>query len=100
MTWQNWARTVRFEPAEIVRPRDDAEVAAVVKAASAAGRRVKAVGAGHSFTSVAATDGVQVRLDHLRGLRSLQPDGARGARATVGAGSTIHELIALLADNG
>lgn len=100
MTWQNWARTVRFEPAEIVRPRDDAEVAAVVKAASAAGRRVKAVGAGHSFTSVAATDGVQVRLDHLRGLRSLQPDGARGARATVGAGTTIHELNALLAAHG
>ena len=100
MRWQNWARTVRCQPAEVVRPRDDDEVVSVVKAAAAAGRRIKATGAGHSFTSIAATDGVQVRLDHLRGLRRLQPDGLDGALATVSAGTTIHELNALLAAYG
>ncbi len=52
----------------VVSPRDVDEVARVVRAAGRAGRRVKAVGSGHSFTGAAVTDGVMVRLDRLRRL--------------------------------
>ena len=42
----------------------------------AGGRRVKAIGAGHSFTAAASTDGVQVSLDRMS--RVLDVDRDRG----------------------
>jgi len=62
--------------------------------------RVRAVGGGHSFTPAAVTEGVHLHLDHLAGLESLErrPDGT--AYATVGAGTRLHTLNALLAAHG
>lgn len=61
---------------------------------------VKAVGAGHSFTSIAVTDGMQMSLDHLRGIESVEsaPDGS--ALVTVLAGTRLRELTAALWDLG
>ncbi|WP_116951551.1 D-arabinono-1,4-lactone oxidase [Jiangella endophytica] len=97
MVWQNWARTVQARPVRVERPSSADEAAAVLTAAARDGLRVKPIGAGHSFTPVAATDGVQVRLDALSGLLAL--DTARHT-ATVGAGTRLHELNALLAERG
>jgi FAD-linked oxidoreductase len=63
MTWANWAGNQRCAPAAVAQPASEDELAALVKQAAADGRTVKAVGAGHSFTDIACTDGVQVRLD-------------------------------------
>ena len=62
--------------------------------------RVRAVGAGHSFTPVAVTDGVQIRLDSLAAFERVapQPDGT--THVTVGAGIRLHHLNALLAERG
>ncbi|MGH8826226.1 MAG: FAD-binding protein, partial [Jiangellaceae bacterium] len=73
-TWRNWARTVEARPARVEIPADQDHVAAVLAAAAREGRTVRPVGSGHSFTPVAATDGVQVRLDNFRGVRSLVGD--------------------------
>lgn len=100
MTWQNWARTVRVRPRMIARPADESELAHVISQASARGMRVKAVGSGHSFTAAAATEGVLVRTDELRGLQSLERDHEGRTHATVGAGTTIHELNTRLAAYG
>lgn len=88
-TWTNWGRNQTCHPAQVAVPRDVDELAATVAGASAAGTRVKAVGSGHSFTPVATTDGVQVRLDHLSGV--LTADAVTG-RVTVGAGTPLHVL--------
>jgi FAD-linked oxidoreductase len=87
--WSNWARNQTCAPAEISRPATEAELAEVVKQAAAAGQRVKAIGAGHSFTSIACTDGVLVDLANYG--QVLAHDAATG-RVTVEAGIPLHRL--------
>jgi L-gulonolactone oxidase len=81
----------------VVRPADVDEVVRTVKQAAADGRRVKAVGAGHSFTAIAATDGVLLRLHALSGLREV--DRAAGL-VTIAGGTPLHQLHHLLAAEG
>jgi len=52
-------------------------------------KTVKAIGAGHSFTPAAMTNGVLVRLDQMP--TDMRIDKASG-RVTVGAGMTLHAL--------
>ena len=96
--WHNWARTETATPARLARPRDLDELAATVRDAD--GLRVRAVGAGHSFTGAAVTDGVQVHLDRLSGIERVtpQPDGT--AHVTVGAGTRLSDLNVALAERG
>ena len=96
-TWTNWGRNQTCHPAQVAVPRDVDELAATVARAAADGTRVKAVGSGHSFTPVATTEGVQVRLDHLSGV--LAADRTTG-RVTVGAGTPLHVLNPALRELG
>ncbi|HEX6578010.1 MAG TPA: D-arabinono-1,4-lactone oxidase [Jiangellaceae bacterium] len=99
--WRNWARTVEGRPTRIAVPSDAAEVAATMVAAGRDGLRVKPVGSGHSFTPVAVTDGVQVRLDRLTGLLDIDVDPASGRGvATVAAGTPLHAFNTDLARHG
>ncbi|HLT85746.1 MAG TPA: D-arabinono-1,4-lactone oxidase [Phototrophicaceae bacterium] len=96
MTWRNWAGTVAVTPAEVVTPRSVEEVAAVVRRAARDGRRVSAVGSGHSFTPVAEARDVQVRLDRLTGIVAVEP----GGRVRVRAGTRLRDLSVELAAHG
>jgi L-gulonolactone oxidase len=87
--WRNWARNQSCAPAALARPTGEDELVAVVRDAVAAGRRLKAVGAGHSFTGAACTDGVLVDLRRHR--RLLAHDRAAGT-VTVEAGITLRAL--------
>ena len=49
-SWRNWAGNQRTDPVRAVTTRTTGEVVDVVKAAARDGLRVKALGAGHSFT--------------------------------------------------
>ena len=69
----------------------------MVKEAAAAGRRVKAIGSGHSFTAIGLTDGVLVQLDRLARLVSADP---QTGRVVVEGGIPLHRLNALLAERG
>jgi L-gulonolactone oxidase len=95
--WSNWAGNQIGTPQAVEVPRDVEEVALLVKRAAANGQRVKAVGSGHSFTAAAVTDGVQVRLDHITGLREVDHETRR---VTVRAGTPLHALNRMLADHG
>src|SRR5436305_13960169 len=95
-TWTNWAGTVSADVI-VAAPGTVAELAAIVAGATARGQRVKAVGAGHSFTAIAATDGVQVRLDRLAGL--VRADRESGP-VTVLAGTRLHALNEALSHLG
>src|SRR5919197_1309770 len=87
-TWTNWAGTASSE-VTVVAPSSVAELASVVAAATARGQRVKAIGAGHSFTAIGATDGVQLRLDRLAGV--VRADRDTGL-VTVLAGTRLRPL--------
>jgi L-gulonolactone oxidase len=89
-TWTNWAGTVTAD----VSVQTPASIADLQRAVAAAeGSRVKAIGAGHSFTAIGQTDGVQLRLDRLSGI--LRADRETGL-VTVLAGTRLHDLNAAL----
>ena len=88
-TWTNWAHNQSCSPAAVRRPATEAELVQLVKQAAANGQRVKAVGAGHSFTSIACTDGVLVDLGGYG--RVLRHDAAFD-QVTVEAGIPLHRL--------
>jgi L-gulonolactone oxidase len=81
----------------VVAPASVAELAEVVGAAGRAGERVKPIGSGHSFTGIGLTDGVQLSMARLAGLRAL--DSETGL-VTVQAGMPLYRLNELLAGAG
>ncbi|WP_295649539.1 D-arabinono-1,4-lactone oxidase [uncultured Dietzia sp.] len=103
--WTNWTGNVVADPIRRTAPTTVAEVTDAVISAAESGTRVKCVGAGHSFTPAAATDGVLISLDDLTGIESIVPtrgtDGrVNGADVTVWAGTRLHRLGPLLWDLG
>lgn len=96
-TWRNWGGNVAARPAREVTPASVGELAAAVRRAAEDGLRVKAVGTGHSFTAVAATDGLLVRPDLLTGIRGIDRDAMT---VTVEAGTPLRRLNLALAREG
>lgn len=90
-TWHNWARTERSNPQRFDTPESTDELAAVVARSAEQGRHVKAVGAGHSFTGAAVTDGTLLSLDRMTGIETVLPT-ATGALVSVRAGTRLHDL--------
>ena len=85
----NWARNQRCVPDAVYQPASADEVARIVRQAHEAGQRVKVIGAGHSFTATAMTDGVMLRLDNMTQI--LNVDGETG-QVHVQAGATLHDF--------
>jgi FAD-linked oxidoreductase len=96
-TWRNWGRSESIRPLIMAAPSSVEQVAAIVRFAREREFTVKTVGAGHSFSPIALAQDVQLDLSGLEGI--LGVDVAR-ARVTLGAGTTLHRLPALLAPNG
>ena len=93
-TWRNWSGTESATGVELLRPSSTDELAAAVKAAAEQGKKLKAVGAGHSFTGCSVPEQVMVRLD---GLSSITNADRESGRVTVGAGTGLRKLNAGLA---
>ena len=97
-SWTNWSGTVHARPAATVLPESEEELAALVRRAAAEGVPVRAVGAGHSGSEVAVSDGgYLVRLDRCD--RVLSVDEAAGL-VTVQAGIRLGALNEHLAGRG
>ncbi len=95
--WRNWAGDQRCTPAQVANPSTVAEISALTSAAAASGRTLKAVGAGHSFTDIALTNGTQLRLDGLSGLLKVEREKKL---VTLAGGTRLHDIPALLAPYG
>ncbi|MFE7809954.1 D-arabinono-1,4-lactone oxidase [Streptomyces sp. NPDC057430] len=95
--WRNWAGNVTSRPAREVTPASADELADAIRKAAADGLRVKTVGTGHSFTSIAATDGVLVRPDLLTGIRRIDREAMT---VTVESGTPLKRLNVALAREG
>lgn len=96
-SWSNWAGNQTCAPTSIRRPTTEGELVQLVVDAAAAGQRVKCVGAGHSFTPIACTDGVMVDLSRYD--RLLSHDGERRT-VTVQAGISLTKLCDELDQRG
>ncbi|AWW37138.1 FAD-linked oxidoreductase [Streptomyces sp. AS58] len=96
-TWRNWGGTVSVRPVREVVPASVEELSAAVRQAAEDGLKVKAVGTGHSFTSIAATDGVLIRPQLLTGIRDIDREAGT---VTVEAGTPLKRLNLALAREG
>ena len=96
-TWTNWAQSAHADPTTVAHPATTAEVVAFVRKATAAGKHVKAIGAGHSFTTIGVTDGVLLHLDRMNSI--LGWDTELG-RVRVQAGISLHTLNPILKGHG
>ncbi|MBW8804483.1 MAG: FAD-binding protein [Catenulisporales bacterium] len=95
--WSNWAGNQTANAVRVATPQSASEVAEILRGAANEGLTVKAVGSGHSFTSAAATDGVLIRPDGLTRLKQIDREANL---VTVESGMPLHQLNALLAENG
>jgi L-gulonolactone oxidase len=93
--WHNWAGNERAE-AVVVRPTSADEVAAVLAAATAAGRRVRPIGSGHSFSAIGRPEQDQLVCDAFATVGEVGEDG----RVTVGAGASLRKVNAELVRQG
>jgi L-gulono-1,4-lactone dehydrogenase len=95
MRWRNWGRTQTCSPSSLAKPGSEEEIRKLVTDAARMGRQVKVVGAGHSFTDIACTNGTMVSLDNYG--RVLHVDSTKGT-ITVQAGIRLRDLNEKLAD--
>jgi FAD-linked oxidoreductase len=93
--WRNWAGNERAA-AEVVQPGSAAEVAELLTTAVAAGRRVRPIGSGHSFTGIGRPEDIQLTCAGLTGSVEADDDGL----VTAGAGVPLHRLNAELVRRG
>ena len=95
--WRNWAGDQRSLPAAVERPGSIEQLSAAIERARRAGLRVRAAGAGHSFSDIARSEGSLLMLEGLASVLDVD----RSARLVrVQGGITIHELSGQLARHG
>jgi FAD-linked oxidoreductase len=95
--WRNWAGNQVAHPVRVGTPRCTEDVAAAVREAADRDLTVRMTGTGHSFTPAAVTDGLLLRPDGLRKVRSVDREAGL---VTVEAGCTLRDLNAMLATHG
>lgn len=95
--WANWSGSVRFRPSEVLYPETEEQVVEMVNHCRAAGKKLRVVGAAHSFTRLIETDGLLVSLDKLSGVISMDKEGQT---AVVWAGTRLHDLGPMLHAHG
>lgn len=92
--WTNWSGFVQGSPQRILTPEN---LDGVIDAVKAAPGPLRVVGAGHSFTPLARTDGTMLSLEKFEGL--VSHDIATSV-ARVRAGTRLGPLMRLLQDIG
>lgn len=95
--WRNWAGNQESRPARVLDPQSTDDVAVAVREAARDGLTVRMTGTGHSFTAAAVTDGLMLRPDGLRRVRSVDRDAGL---VTVEAGCRLRDLNTMLAVHG
>lgn len=92
-TFTNWAGSVTTKPAEFLQPTRIDEIPGIITRS----RSVRTVGAGHSFSPVAAGEETMLNLDHLRGLVGVDK---QRKRVRFLAGTRLRDVPALLRPYG
>lgn len=96
-TWKNWAETVLSEPEAIKYPTSIQDIQNILESCLQYGKKTRVVGAGHSFTPLAATGDILISTDRMYGIEAI--DGVRDL-VTVWAGTSLNSLGKLLHECG
>lgn len=97
MKWKNWSGNVKCDPKSIEYPSSEEEVIKIVKEAKSAGKKIRMVGSGHSFSAVVASDQILMSLDKMQGLIGVDEELNQ---AEVWAGTKLKPLGDALFENG
>ncbi|MGO2035382.1 MAG: D-arabinono-1,4-lactone oxidase [Brevibacterium sp.] len=95
--FRNWSGHVHAHPHTMATPASVQELADLIRVASGTGDRVRVLGAGHSFTPVAAGENVMVSLDRLNGIIAVDE---ANRRVRFHAGTRLRDIPGLLAPYG
>ena len=87
--WSNWSGLESAAASVELTPRHAQAVADAVRTARDAGRRVKMLGSGHSFTAISAPVDVMLRPDLLSGITHVDREALT---VTALAGTPLHVL--------
>lgn len=96
-SWANWSGRQTSSPAQVLTVTSESDMVDAVRAAAGAGHPVRAVGASHSHSRIAATEGTLLTLDDWQGLISADPSNHT---ATLRSGTRIFQLGELLHPHG
>lgn len=88
-SWQNWATNVQFQAQYFVMPETIEQLQEIVQAA----KKVKVVGAGHSFNDIADTTGTLISLNGLD--REIEIDHEQQT-ITFHAGMTYNDIAPVI----
>lgn len=91
--WANWSGVATSQPEHFLQPKDETDIAHIIARAAASAGTVKAVGASHSFTPVAQTNGTLVNLDNMSGLVSFNQEKMT---VTLRAGTRLRDVPGIL----
>src|SRR5262249_22638627 len=94
--FHNWAQTITCKPDQFCQPASEAEVQQLVQQAIKDKKRVRTVGAGHSWAPLVLTEDILVNLDQL----NLVASDSTSQRSQAQAGIRLKDLTPQLAEAG
>lgn len=92
-SWSNWAGLTTVTPTEVRTPRDTEDIVAAIHRARERRTTVKMPGTGHSFTGIAAPEGIMLSPSQLSGIVAVDRDAMT---VTALAGTPLRVLNASL----
>lgn len=87
--WRNWSSTSNCSPERMYYPSSIHDVVAIVEAATKNHKKIRVVGAGHSFTNLVMTEEWLVSLDNLTGVKEVDDNNHT---VTVYGGTRLYDL--------
>lgn len=97
MRVSNWAKNQTSRPTRKWEPTDEKEVQKIVQTVRGRGESLRVVGANHSWSGAAQTDGHLISLDRMNQVRSIDLENAR---VTVDGGIRLKHLVRELSARG
>ncbi|HXH20241.1 MAG TPA: D-arabinono-1,4-lactone oxidase [Chitinophagales bacterium] len=95
--FRNWAANERCFPLKYFQPQTEQEIVSIVKEAAFQKKKIRVVGAGHSWSSLACTDGYMVNLDNYCRIIYINKEKRQ---IRVQAGIRLKRLNKVLDENG
>ncbi len=105
VTWRNSTGRYQVEPLQYLIPENLSDLVKAIQEAERTGYRIRAVGAGHSYSDIAITDGYLVDMQRLNRMLPLKEKQIKVTHkdsylVAMEAGVTIHDLNRKLDEQG